>query len=106
MGFAYFGGFFVCLGFLFKLPTTLIYRIFRSCCTFVLVPAKRELNFFMVASVGFWICDENSIDNAGIFHKIAEQSLHSVKASSVLSTTGLEVHKMLGGNTAGTADPI
>jgi len=55
----------------------------------------------------FWICPGNSIDNNREVFVIAEQCLHSIKASSASHTaptaSGLRVHKELGG--AGTADP-
>ena len=63
----------------------------------------------------FWICAENSVDNIEMFllyrgvFVTAEQCFHRVKAFSAPHTTlpvsGLGVHKELGGDTAGTADP-
>lgn len=53
-----------------------------------------------------WICAENSVNNAKL---IAEQHLHRDKAFFVSHTASpvrrLGLHKKLGGNTAGTADP-
>ena len=65
----------------------------------------------------FWICAGNSGDNTRIFvlqwdntvFAIAEQRLDRVKAFAASHTTPparrLGVHKKLGGDTAGTADP-
>jgi len=55
-----------------------------------------------------WICDQNILENIGDL-AIAEQCLHSVKAFSAshaaLPASRLGVHKRLGGDTDGTADP-
>ena len=56
----------------------------------------------------FWICAENSVDNTGMFLLLLS-SAYSVKAFSASHTIPpvrrLGVHKKLGGDTAGTADP-
>jgi len=55
-----------------------------------------------------WLCAENCIDNREMFSLLLS-STYTVKASSASPTTqpanGLGVHKKLGGDTAGTADP-
>ena len=57
----------------------------------------------------FWICGQNSIGNNTHVLAIAEQCLHSVKGFSAPHpappASRLGVHKKLGGDTAGTADP-
>ena len=63
----------------------------------------------------FWICAGNSVDNTERFllyrdvFVVAEQCLHRAKGFAASHTTPpvsrLGVHKELGGDTAGTADP-
>ena len=56
----------------------------------------------------FWIFYQNSVDNKDVL-VIAEQWLHSIKAfyfsHAAPPVSQLGVHKKLGGDTAGTADP-
>jgi len=56
----------------------------------------------------FWTCDENSVDNAGIFLLLLSNT-HTASRSSLFLTLPsqwirLGFHKKLGGDTAGTAD--
>lgn len=57
----------------------------------------------------FWIFDQKSIENTGVFLAVAKQCLHKVKVFSASHTTPpesrLEMHKKLEGDTAGTTDP-
>ena len=73
----------------------------------VLVLAGIELIFFTVGAM-VWICTGNSVDNAGMFLLLLS-SAYTVKALSAPHPTPpasrLGVHKKLGGDTAGTADP-
>ena len=76
----------------------------------MLVLAGIELIFFTVASMGlcFGFVLETGLIIQGCL-VIAEQCLHRVKAFSASHPTPpasrLGVHKKLGGDTAGTADP-
>ena len=76
----------------------------------VLVPARMELIFFLVA--GIVLCFGFSLRRTLITQDVlvtAEQCLHKVRAFSAPHTTPpvsrLEVHKKLGGDMARTADP-
>ena len=69
-----------------------------------------ELNFFIVACMG--LCLGFVLETMLIMQRcffIAEQCLHRVKAFSAshtaLPASRLGVHKKLGGDAAGTADP-
>jgi len=56
----------------------------------------------------FWICAKNNVDNTGMFLLLLS-SAYTVKAFTAAHPTAparrLGVHKKLGGDTAGTADP-
>lgn len=49
----------------------------------------------------FWICDENSVDNSGMFQLLLSSALHTIKAFSASQInpplSRLEMHKELGG---------
>jgi len=57
----------------------------------------------------FWICDENSVDNRGMFQLLPSNAHTEPRPFLLLNPTPparrLGVHKKLGGDTAGTADP-
>ena len=77
----------------------------------MLVLSEVELIFFTVASMGlhFGFVLETVLTIQGCFIFTAEQRLHRAKAFSASHPTPqasrLGVHKELGGDTAGTADP-
>jgi len=57
----------------------------------------------------FWICDENGVGNTGMFYLLLN-SVHALSRTLVFliltsPVSRLGVHKKLGGDTTGTADP-
>ena len=55
----------------------------------------------------FWICAENSVDNMGMFPLLLSSAYTKSRPFLLLTPPArrLGVHKKLGGDTAGTADP-
>lgn len=70
-----------------------------------------RVNFLQSSKYGamLWICEENSVDNPGIFSLLLNGVYTRVRAFSALHLTpprrGLGVHEELGRDTAWTADP-
>ena len=70
-----------------------------------------RVNFLHSSEYGamVWICAENSVDNSGVVLLLLSSASTASKAFSASHPTppvrSLGVHKKLGGDTAGTADP-